>query len=197
MKTKNFSDNYNKILPTRLRELINCSNTTIAAVAESVGVTRQAVSQYQNGSTQPNAETLAKIAKHFNISADYLLGLSNEIKIKQCENCGKLFRPTKADEKYCSRIIDGVSCKQDASRKVRRETLAKKPHQKQYNSINTMLAYKLKRKNLTEAEKAQYKNELADFRLKALCLRNEVVKGNKTIEDYVNFLNSFKKGYKK
>ena len=191
------SKKISKIIGNRLCIILEINNVKQKELAKVLGVKDNIISYFCSGARKPNLEQIIEIAKYFNVSADYLLGLSNEIIVKQCENCGKLFRPTKADEKYCSRIIDGVSCKRDASRKVRRETLAKKPHQKQYNSINTMLAYKLKRKNLTEAEKAQYRNELADFRLKALCLRNEVVKGNKTIEDYVSFLNSFKKGCKK
>ena len=191
------SKKISKIIGNRLCIILEINNVKQKELAKVLGVKDNIISYYCSGARKPNLDQIIEIAKYFNVSADYLLGLSNEIIVKQCENCGKLFRPTKADEKYCSRIIDGVSCKQDASRKVRRETLAKKPYQKQYNSINTMLAYKLKRKNLTETEKAQYRNELADFRLKALCLRNEIDRGNKTIEDYVNFLNSFKKGCKK
>ena len=123
--------------------------------------------------------------------------IKNGQTLKKCENCGKWFSPTKADEKYCSRIIDGVSCKQDASRKVRRETLAKKPYQKQYNSINTMLANKLKRKNLTEKEKNQYRDELFAFRDEALIFKEEIKNGTKTIEEFTEWLNSFKKGAKR
>lgn len=66
-------DNYNKHFPSTLRKLIERNGTTIKAVAEKVGVTRQAFSQYQDGSTQPNAETIVKIAEYFNVTTDYLL----------------------------------------------------------------------------------------------------------------------------
>ena len=73
MKNVNSIDNYNKQFPTTLRKLIERKNTTIKAVADFIGVSRQAVSQYQDGSTQPNAETIVKIAEFFNVTTDYLL----------------------------------------------------------------------------------------------------------------------------
>ena len=72
-------DGYNKTFPRILRELIEKNNTTIQAVANQIGITRQAVSQYCNGETQPNGETLLKIADYFGVSCDYLLrGVSAE-----------------------------------------------------------------------------------------------------------------------
>ena len=65
----------NDTFATRLRDLIEKRGTTIKAVAECIGITRQSVSQYCEGATQPNADTIAKIATYFNVSADYLLGL--------------------------------------------------------------------------------------------------------------------------
>lgn len=78
MKKQEFNNKYNDPFPTQLRDLIEANNTTIQAVAEVVGVSRQAVSQYCNGLTQPNADTIIKIAKHFNVSTDYLLGLTDK-----------------------------------------------------------------------------------------------------------------------
>ncbi len=78
MKKTDFIDNYNKPFPTILRHLIKERKTTIKAVADYVGITRQAVSQYQDGSTQPNADTLIKISNYFNVSVDYLLGLAKQ-----------------------------------------------------------------------------------------------------------------------
>lgn len=85
--------NYNSTLAVHLRELIKERNTTITNVAGVAKVTRQAVSAYQDGSSQPTADTLKKIAKHFNVSADWLLGLSKvkttDPKLKEiCEYTG-------------------------------------------------------------------------------------------------------------
>ena len=84
---------YYSTLAVRLRTLISEKGTNITKVAKVAEVTRQAVSAYQDGSSQPTADTLTKIAKHFNISVDWLLGLSKvkttDPKIKEiCEYTG-------------------------------------------------------------------------------------------------------------
>ena len=60
---------------TRLWLLMNghpC--TTQAQLAEITGKTRQTISQYVNGISEPSYDTLVKIADHFQVSLDYLLG---------------------------------------------------------------------------------------------------------------------------
>lgn len=41
-------------------------------------VTKQCISNWENGNIQPSIDMLIKIAQTFSVSADYLLGLSNE-----------------------------------------------------------------------------------------------------------------------
>ena len=78
MSKLNSIDNYEKPFPSTLRKLIERKKTTIKAVAECIGVSRQAVSQYQDGSTQPNADTIVKMAEFFDVSTDYLLTGKNK-----------------------------------------------------------------------------------------------------------------------
>ena len=49
---------------------------TQSQLADAIGVTRQTVSDYLLGNTQPNAEVITKIAQYFNVSSDYLLGIT-------------------------------------------------------------------------------------------------------------------------
>lgn len=70
-------EKYHSIFATRLRELIeNTPNATQVQLAEVIGVSRQTVSQYANGISEPGYDALIKIANHFNVSLDYLLGRS-------------------------------------------------------------------------------------------------------------------------
>ena len=46
-------------------------------LANAVGVSRQVISQYCNGDTSPNVEKLYNIAKFFNVSSDFLIGLTS------------------------------------------------------------------------------------------------------------------------
>lgn len=60
---------------TRLWLLMNGHpGTTQAQLAEITGKTRQTISQYVNGISEPGYDTLVKIADHFQVSLDYLLG---------------------------------------------------------------------------------------------------------------------------
>ncbi len=68
---------YDGCFATRLRELMKKAKVTQQDLAASVGTTRQAISQYADGSVQPNIEKLYKIAEFFHVSADYLLGMSD------------------------------------------------------------------------------------------------------------------------
>ncbi len=107
MKKVNSIDNYNKHFPVTLRKLIERKNTTIKAVADYIGVSRQAVSQYQDGSTQPNAETVVKIAEFFNVTTDYLLtGQNKEVDESLNITCDFTGLSPKAVEK----IVSWKSC---------------------------------------------------------------------------------------
>lgn len=66
-----------KVFPTRLRELMEERRINQQQLADSIGVRRQTISNYTNGQSSPDWETLVKIAQLFHVSSDYLLGLSN------------------------------------------------------------------------------------------------------------------------
>ncbi len=51
---------------------VNCKMTQ-EFVAETIGVSRQAVSKWENGSSDPSTSNLIALAKLFNISADELI----------------------------------------------------------------------------------------------------------------------------
>ena len=70
-------ENYTRDFPSRLRKLIESRGTTITALAKELKISRQAVSQYADGSAQPNIEKLVSIARFFHVSTDYLVGLSD------------------------------------------------------------------------------------------------------------------------
>lgn len=87
------SNAYDKAFPTRLRLLIAERRVSQAGVAEYLEVSRQAVSRYCDGSSGPDWETVVKLAEYFDVSIDYLLGVSTirstEIEVKQiCQTTG-------------------------------------------------------------------------------------------------------------
>ena len=64
------------IFHSRLKELKESSELTQVKIAEQLGITPQAFSYIVNG-REPNYDTLIKIASLFNVSTDWLLGLTD------------------------------------------------------------------------------------------------------------------------
>ena len=68
-----------------LKQLREKNNMTQDQMAERVMVTRQAVSRWENGETQPNTETLKILSREFNVSINTLLGSPRKL---ICQCCG-------------------------------------------------------------------------------------------------------------
>ena len=64
-----------KIFAERLRLVRKASGLTGAALAEMIGVKRQAIVNLETGQRSPAADTLYDLAKATGASVDYLLGL--------------------------------------------------------------------------------------------------------------------------
>ena len=65
----------------RLKNLMD-DTTTQQQLADVLNITRQTVSLYLNGSSLPPIEKLVEIANYFNVSTDYLLGLTDVKSVK-------------------------------------------------------------------------------------------------------------------
>lgn len=92
-KKRNRDGAYDKGFPVRLRLLIAEKRVSQAEVADLLDVSRQAVSRYCDGSSGPDWETIVQLARYFDVSVDYLLGVSaiksTEIETKQiCQTTG-------------------------------------------------------------------------------------------------------------
>ncbi|ENI1326526.1 helix-turn-helix transcriptional regulator [Listeria monocytogenes] len=61
-------------LGKRISELRKTKELSQYKLAEELGFSRGQVANYEQGSREPNYETLIKIAKYFDVSTDYLLG---------------------------------------------------------------------------------------------------------------------------
>ncbi len=61
----------------RLIELRKEKNITQKELAKNIGCTDSAVSLWELGTSEPKASYIFAIAKYFNITSDYLLGLTD------------------------------------------------------------------------------------------------------------------------
>ena len=68
-----------------LKHLREKHNLTQEQMAERVRVTRQAVSRWETGETQPNVDTLKLLSQEFDVSVNTLLGSPRAL---VCQCCG-------------------------------------------------------------------------------------------------------------
>lgn len=61
----------------RLKKLRNEANMTQTDLGKRINVTKSAISGYEKGIRTPDSETLKKIASVFDVTTDYLLGISD------------------------------------------------------------------------------------------------------------------------
>ena len=61
----------------RLRELREENNLTQTNLAKELLIDQRSLSFYEIGKYEPNLDTLKRIAIYFNVSTDYLLGLTD------------------------------------------------------------------------------------------------------------------------
>lgn len=83
-----------------LRSLREDHNLTQEQMAKRVMVTRQAVSRWETGETQPNTDTLKLLSKEFDISINTLLGSPRRL---VCQCCGMPLN----EDGFLSREVDG------------------------------------------------------------------------------------------
>ena len=60
----------------RIRQLRSSLGMNQTQFGNRLGVSKQSVSNWENGNIQPSIDMLTKIAVTFSVSADYLLGIS-------------------------------------------------------------------------------------------------------------------------
>lgn len=60
-----------------VRQLRTNRGISQVELAAALGVTKQCISNWENGNIAPSLDMLLKISKYFSVSTDYLLGIDN------------------------------------------------------------------------------------------------------------------------
>lgn len=71
---------YNRIMKTQeiLTRLRKENNLSQQRLAEGLGVGQATICQWESGASMPSYDMIIKLAQFYNVSADFLLGLSDE-----------------------------------------------------------------------------------------------------------------------
>lgn len=66
------------VFAERLKDLRSRKGRTQDEVGKVVGKSREAVSKYEIGEREPDLSSVAALAKYFDVSTDYILGISDD-----------------------------------------------------------------------------------------------------------------------
>ena len=69
---------YKEIFSIRVKKLRKAHGEQQKELAEAIGATQATISDIENGRKATSFDRLAAICQHYNVSADYLLGLIDE-----------------------------------------------------------------------------------------------------------------------
>ena len=61
----------------RLKDLRNEKGITQDKLAEETGLSQAALANWENGKRSPSAAAIITLAKYFNVTTDYLLGITD------------------------------------------------------------------------------------------------------------------------
>lgn len=69
---------YKEIFKYRIIEARKENNLSQRAAAEKLGISKSTIASYEIGRTEPDLETLGKLAKLYLHTVDYFLGLADD-----------------------------------------------------------------------------------------------------------------------
>lgn len=79
----------------RVLELLDTTNEATYKVEKNAGLSNASFQAWKNGRSKPSSDSIVKLAKYFNVTTDYLLGLSDSPSLSQ---------PTKAEKQSSSSV---------------------------------------------------------------------------------------------
>lgn len=66
------------MLGEQIKKLRQSSNLSQVCLARKLGVTKQSISNWENGNIMPSIDMLIRLAEIFGVTTDYLLGLNDK-----------------------------------------------------------------------------------------------------------------------
>jgi transcriptional regulator with XRE-family HTH domain len=75
----------------RLKQLREEQNLSQSELSEQIGIAQSSIGNYERGNRFPDSQIILKISEFFNVSADYLLGLSKYKNPEEKTNIAKEF----------------------------------------------------------------------------------------------------------
>ena len=86
MAINEYTTHFSSVLNYLIAEFARKKGLTLNEIADTIGISRAALSKYQNNEAEPGITAVVKIARYFNVSCDYLLGTTTEMATENAVN---------------------------------------------------------------------------------------------------------------
>jgi len=152
-------DGYENPFAKNLRTLMtrDRKKTTHEELSKALGISRQAVSKYLDGSSQPVIDTLYKIAQYFGVTADYLLGLEEGENHEVSDIASKTGLSVDAVEAliYANRLEEKLSSAEDEYMRIQKCSIHGHAIKEKVATINFLIenCFDIKNKRADEINK--------------------------------------------
>ncbi len=92
------------VFSERVKKLRKAKKQSQNEVGKALGKSRESISKYELGEREPDPNVIALLAKHFNVSSDYMLGITDDSG-KEADNSKSFSRKLSAFENYLKNEI--------------------------------------------------------------------------------------------
>lgn len=92
------------MLANKIKSLRTEKALTQTSLAESLGVSQQTIGSWEVGRTAPDPDTIIRLARFFNCSTDYLLGMERDMEPTQPMFAEVFETLTLKAENYCGKM---------------------------------------------------------------------------------------------
>ncbi len=98
------------IFRKNLKHLLYARGTTIREFSEGISINPATISRYLSGDRTPDLPYVVKIAEHFNVSIDWLLGLNGDqfnVMPKEVQEVANLYSLASPDDRMVVQAVLG------------------------------------------------------------------------------------------
>ena len=88
------------VFSDRVKKLRKAKKQSQNEVGKALGKSRESISKYELGEREPDPNVIALLAKHFNVSSDYMLGITDDSEKEKVNNRNSFSKKLSAFESY-------------------------------------------------------------------------------------------------
>ena len=88
------------VFSDRVKKLRKAKKQSQNEVGKALGKSRESISKYELGEREPDPNVIALLAKHFNVSSDYMLGITDDSEKEKVNNSNSFSKKLSAFESY-------------------------------------------------------------------------------------------------